>query len=378
VSRADPQGGLGEQPAAPPPAQPQPPGRQRGSPTAVALLVVLALAFLVQLAAGRFRGADPLLLYRLGALHWPSLAAGDWWRLGGYSFLHVGLLHFALNAWALWLLMPAVEAHYGGAAALGTYAAAVLGAGAASAFSASLDGAQELPGLAAGASGGIAGLFGAQLALLFRLRGLLPPEVLRAWGRALLINLLLNGFLAFEAWLGHLPIDNAGHAGGLLTGVAAGLVAPLLVPRPGPLRRTAGLLLVGCALVLAAMEGTAAARAAHPATHRLRGPGLQAELPFPLVQLAEGRAGAPAGVSLSAEVAREQQPLALAPGADVVRLGRRSWLRRRRQGTDEDEQLQLLAADGPGRLRITVSCAQPDCRSIDEVAEQLGRTLELR
>src|SRR5205814_5814953 len=56
----------------------------------------------------------------------------DWWRLGSYAFLHIGWAHIAMNAWALWILAPQLEATYGSNQTMGLFASTAIAGGGAS------------------------------------------------------------------------------------------------------------------------------------------------------------------------------------------------------------------------------------------------------
>ena len=355
---------------------------RRLSPSTLGLTLALSLAFLLQSWAGGWVTDDPLALYRLGALHWVSILAGDWWRLGSYAFLHVGPQHFLLNMWALWILMRPIEGIFGPAGALGLFSATALAGGAASAYWAWHGGNPYL--VAAGASGGIAGLFGARIGLLVRLRHRLPPEAIRSELQGLLINLALNGLLAYEAATGGIPLDNAAHLGGLGAGALLALGAPIPALGARLHQRLTGALLLGCAFALAGMEGAAAARAARPRTWTLDGPGVTAQAPWMLVPLRDepGQADGPGGIDLQARISRDAQPLELPEGGEAVRLGDRTWLRLRLAGSDPRHQyVALLAQEGAGRLIVSVKCGGALCGKVaDAAAEQLAtsfRTLPL-
>jgi len=314
MSPVDPLGGLGHpghgganlpgDPSPPtrrPPAGPGAPQGPRvgfrlqasGTPTAWALVLVLGGFFIAQCALGDWNMEDPLALFRLGALHWLSVLDGDFFRLGAYSFLHIGVAHFLLNAYALWILMRPIELSYGSVSALGIYAAAVIGGGAASmAWAIHSNNAFML---AAGASGGIFGLFGAQISLWLRLRSRLPPEASKLAVRGLVMNLLLNVFISWQAAANGMALDNSAHLGGIATGLFFGLAAPLAV-LPGRFwQKPAQALLVLATFALASMEGAAVARAIHPHTRLLQGPGVAADAPWMLVPATPGIAVAREG-----------------------------------------------------------------------------------
>ena len=69
----------------------------RRAPVTVALLIAIGIGYVLQLVFG-----DGLTA--LGANYGPAIRAGQYWRLVTSMFLHGGLLHLALNAWALYQL----------------------------------------------------------------------------------------------------------------------------------------------------------------------------------------------------------------------------------------------------------------------------------
>jgi rhomboid protease GluP len=357
------------------------------APMTLSLIAVLGLAFFLQSWAGGWSTSDRSALYRLGALHWVAVLDGDWWRLGSYAFLHVGFAHFLLNSWAIWVLMRPLEGVFGGVGSLGLWTLGAVAGGAASMAWARHGGNPWI--VAAGASGGVASLFGARLGLVLRLRKKLGPQELKAELANLFITVLLNVALAFEAATGGIPLDNAAHLGGL----AAGALAAALMPIPAlgvKLReRLVGLFLLATAFGLAAMEGAAAARAVRPHTRALDAKAFTADLPWQLVPLRQydGIAIGPAG-PLRAELVRDAEPLAVAPdelpeGAELVQLGGRAWVHQRAAFTEGQHQgellVQLLSPDGDGRLRVEVTCYGPGCGPLAEsAAAQIARTLRTR
>ena len=404
----DPLGGLGSPaPHHPPPAAPASgpapqrlvatgPPPLRKTPTAVALVLVLGAFFIAQSWLGDWDMQEPLAIFRLGALNWSAVLAGDVFRLGSYSFLHFGLPHFLLNAWALWILMRLIESAYGSVSALGLYAISVIAGGLGSTFSALAGQNPYL--LAAGASGGIAGLFGAYVALWLRLRKRLPPEASRAALRMLVANFGLNVLIALLASANGTALDNSAHLGGLAAGLLFGLLAPLAVLPRRFWSRPAQVALVLAAFALASMEGAAVARAVHPHTRLLRGEGCSAETPWMLVPVIGlvavdesapawlqlplaahvGVAVSPGGIGLRALIARSSAPLLIAPGSEAVPIGDRTWLRLRDQGNNPEEEVQILSArQGTGSLLIKVLCDTEKCHGAmaDEAAIQLARTL---
>jgi membrane associated rhomboid family serine protease len=336
-------------------------------PTTVALLLALAAVF----AAEAIVGGDPAVessaaLLRLGALYLPAVLDGDWWRIGSYAFLHIGWLHIAFNGYALWILMPQIELTFGSNLALGFFAATALAGGSASALWSLHSGHHAL---AAGASGGVFGLFGATIALYLRIRRQLPEEARKRIVRTIAVNLLINLAIAFKA-----PVDNAAHLGGLFSGLLLGLVAPRAREPRTALHRAVQGALIGCALLIAAMEGAAVARAVKPKPRTLRGAGVEAQVPGLFVPLEPGLAGIPGAAMIG--ISSDREALRIEPGEDAVRIGERTWLRER---TTEKgaEVTRLAASDGGGRVVIELWCGADFCRgpSGERICEQVAHTL---
>jgi membrane associated rhomboid family serine protease len=143
----------------------------------------------------------------------------EWWRLVSCVFIHIGLLHFAVNMWALWNVGILAERLFGNFRFFAIYLLSGLGG---SIFSLYLSPAAA----SAGASGAIFGIIGA-LIPFFLSRELSIPQPL---SRRILLNLLIivgiNLFIGFTIK----GIDNAGHIGGLMTGIGAGFLLKRRLP----------------------------------------------------------------------------------------------------------------------------------------------------
>lgn len=182
----------------------------RVAPLTWLLLGAIVAVFGLELLSGAT--ADGRVLVRLGA-NVPELVwEGQWWRLITAMFLHGGVLHLLLNAWALYQLGGLFEAWMGSGRMALTYFATGIAGSLASLFF--LRG-----GISVGASGAIFGVLGALVGILVRRRDRLRPQA-----KQLLAQLLMwagiNVFLGFST-----PnIDNAAHLGGAAAGVALGLV----------------------------------------------------------------------------------------------------------------------------------------------------------
>lgn len=197
-----------------------------------AIAVILVACFAGELALG-VHPVDPRTeeLLRAGAGFGPALARGEWWRLLSATLLHAGLVHLGFNLWALWSGGRFAEHVFGNRSFAALYLLSALGGSLLSTTFHPL-------GVFVGASGAIFGVYGALLTFAITHRGVFPPEVLRRQRNSLAGFLLYNVAFAFA----DPRIDLAGHAGGLLTGLAAGWLLRRNLARPSDhvRRRIAG------------------------------------------------------------------------------------------------------------------------------------------
>lgn len=184
-----------------------------------ALVALNVLIFLAMLADGAgLIEANSAVHLRWGANYGPLTKDGQWWRLAASVFLHFGLIHLAMNMWALWSAGGLVERLYGNAVFLAIY----LFAGLTGSFASLYWNTDRV--VSAGASGAIFGVFGALAAFVLREPGSVPKSVLKNLAGSTLIFIVYS--VAFGAAVS--GIDNAAHAGGL----AGGFLAGLLLSRP--------------------------------------------------------------------------------------------------------------------------------------------------
>jgi rhomboid protease GluP len=183
------------------------------------LLALNIAAYIWVAFTGGFGDTRSLLEH--GALYGPLVTRGEYWRIVTAAFLHGGLLHIALNMFALMQVGSYLEALVGSARMLAIYTVALIGSGIAVVLFSPND-------VTVGASGAIFGIFGALVAIGIRL----GPR-----GRDLIAQTLpivgLN--LAFGFSIPN--ISNAGHIGGLVSGFLAGLA--IFMVRPGDAVREA-------------------------------------------------------------------------------------------------------------------------------------------
>lgn len=195
-------------------------------------------------------GALLLSQHSLGAIELTRLLAwganlgsftvnGQWWRLLTELFLHLSLLHLAVNMWVLWNIGRLTERLYGPALFLGLYLACGCLSG--------LGSIVWNPSLATlGASGAIFALFGAFFAYLLQHRREVPWSIARAhW-------LSTAAFVLFNLLAGMMQqgIDNAAHVTGLVSGFGLGWILARPIARVQG--RVAALQLLAAAAVVVA------------------------------------------------------------------------------------------------------------------------------
>lgn len=135
---------------------------------------------------------------------------GDYIPILGSGFLHFGLIHLAVNMFALWVIGRDTELILGRARYLSVYAVSILGGSAAVML-------LQTGAVTAGASGAVFGLLGAQAVILMRLRRS-PAPVLTVVALNVVISITIPGI---SLW---------GHLGGLVAGAAA-TAAVLFAPQ---------------------------------------------------------------------------------------------------------------------------------------------------
>jgi membrane associated rhomboid family serine protease len=197
----------------------------RGLTVTNVLLLVMVAMYGLEVAVG---GAGSLMggprtgvLVRLGASvgyactidgRLIGIGAGEQWRLLSAIFLHAGLLHIAMNGYALWAFGNIVEQELGKARFLLIFFIGGLFASVASfAF-----GVPTIPGV--GASGAIFAIFGAFVGYSWRRRDLaFYAGRIRTAVTLIVINAVFSLSVPGIDWRAHL----GGFVGGLVMGLAA-------------------------------------------------------------------------------------------------------------------------------------------------------------
>jgi rhomboid protease GluP len=183
----------------------------RGAPFTTAVIGICWLVFALDAFSPHTSGLGSLMI--AGAIIPPAVLQGQWYRLVTSGFLHFNLMHILFNSYALFQAGVFVEYVYGTSRYAVIYLVALVGGGIAAYFS--TIGTMQVT---AGASGAIMGVFGAMAVLAFKL----PPLRRELFQAAILPIALTLGYGFFNT-----GISNAGHIGGLITGViAAALITP--------------------------------------------------------------------------------------------------------------------------------------------------------
>ncbi|HEX4421985.1 MAG TPA: rhomboid family intramembrane serine protease [Kofleriaceae bacterium] len=229
------------------------------------LLTGVLVAVWTSVALGIGETSDIGVLTRAGALVHAMIAGGEWWRLIACLFLHVGTVHFLLNALGLVVLGRLAEEMFGSARTIAVFGAAGIAGSLASYVASPV-------GISAGASGAVFGLLGAVFVEITWHR----DRYLVAWKRgmwgalaAITVGQLGYGFL-------YPAIDQWAHAAGLVAGAAFGAAlsphakwarAGLYLGRAmalgfGVFAITAAVLVIGTPLVTSLTRGGTARRIA--------------------------------------------------------------------------------------------------------------------
>ena len=178
------------------------------------LLVGIGAVFLTQIIVGQ--GLTSLLV----GDNYSAFVAGfykpfflkyhEYWRILTGATIHGGLIHVLMNGYALLLFGRLVEMLSNRAHLAIVFLLACIGGGLLSLY--------FIPdGVSVGASGGIVGLLGYVTIYAFRRRKFISHE----FRKSLLINI---AFLFFFGLVLFNVVDNYGHLGGLIVGIAYGLV----------------------------------------------------------------------------------------------------------------------------------------------------------
>ena len=145
----------------------------------------------------------------------------QWWRLISSAFVHMDITHILFNGYGLYVVGPLIERFYGKSRFIVLYFGTAILSALASLF---LNDA-----VSGGASGALYGLVGAMLVLGYKYRKQLPERISRALTRGMLPWVIFGIGIGFFDFL---PMDNAAHIGGLLSGALLALIMKSKLARP--------------------------------------------------------------------------------------------------------------------------------------------------
>jgi rhomboid protease GluP len=169
-----------------------------------ALMAITTIIYLLQMVSQFVLGGD--YLAAIGMKVNSLIIQGQLWRLVTPVFLHANILHIAFNMYALYVIGPFVERFYGRGRFLALYFIAGFTGNVGSFLFSSAN--------SLGASTAIFGLLAAEGVFFYQNRGLFGKMA-----RSSLINVIM--IAAVNLIIGLSPgIDNWGHLGGLIGGVA--------------------------------------------------------------------------------------------------------------------------------------------------------------
>jgi|GEM_PF-540148 len=183
------------------------------------LAMIGIYAFLMVKHPGQgYTGWSAAVLVGRGANWWPATHDGQWWRLGTYVFLHIGLVHIAFNLIALAQTGPLVEKAFGRGRMLFFFVLTGVVGGVASLL-------LTPGGFSAGASGAVMGLIGVGAGWGHRDGTTIGREVRNQMIKWALYTMAFGLIVNMRGGFGF-RVDNAAHGAGLVTGAALGYLTP--------------------------------------------------------------------------------------------------------------------------------------------------------
>lgn len=184
---------------------------------ALALLLAINIAVFLFMV---FSGVSPMNpnimdLYRFGGVSQRLLNIGEYWRLGTSMFVHGGLAHLVMNLLALFISLTYLRGTLRAWMLIIIYLICGVAASLTSAYW--YDNV-----LSVGASGAIAGFFG--VLLVWTLTRVFPEPANQQIRSQIIAIIMITAILGVTGLMGGNDVDNAAHAGGLLTGILLGAV----------------------------------------------------------------------------------------------------------------------------------------------------------
>lgn len=185
--------------------------------TPVIFYLNLLMFIIVSVYDKNFWYPSPSALLLFGADAPALTIGGDWWRLITACFIHIGILHFAANMFALMQLGFILENFVGSL----RLAAGYIFFGIAGNVASNWWYADSYMNMSAGASGAIFGLLGFFLALVTTefVRKESRMRLLKSIGLTILINVIISL---------NAHINSAAHFGGMIAGIVGGYLIWIL------------------------------------------------------------------------------------------------------------------------------------------------------
>ena len=218
------------------------------------LIVLIISMYFIEVSLNAVYSDKTLIV--LGAKWNEGIRNGEYWRFLSSTLLHGNLFHLFVNLAAIYIFGKEVESIFGTFRYLLVYLISSWGAGLLS-FTLS-------QGISIGASGAIFGIIGALVIFFYRQQEKLSGAKLKfkSMYTLVIINLLF-GFMIPR-------IDNAGHIGGLLSGVISSwFIAPeykiqkdenyqklIIIKKPDSIRLISGLMVVSSILFFLTIQAT--------------------------------------------------------------------------------------------------------------------------
>jgi rhomboid protease GluP len=183
--------------------------------TTPCLVGLNVLVFVVMVASGiSLMTPNAVELVKWGANYGPLTLGREPWRLVTSMFVHIGLLHVLFNMWCLWGLGTLGERLLGSWNLLVLYLLSGVGGGI-------LSLAFHPHRVSAGASGAIFGIAGGLIATIYVKKTPISGAPMKQTLKSLVLFVGYNLLYGMRG-----GIDNMCHLGGLVSGLALGLLMP--------------------------------------------------------------------------------------------------------------------------------------------------------
>src|SRR5713101_3129796 len=183
-------------------------------PVTSGIIGINVLVFVAMTLSGVSPGMPQVpQLVKWGADFGPLTLTTQPWRILTSNYIHIGIIHIALNMWCLWNLGILAERIFDRWTYFLTYTVCGLSGSLASLW-------WHPMGVGAGASGAIFGMAGGLISALYLGHLPVPPQALKSTLKS------LGSFAGYNLFFGAVVpgIDNSAHLGGLISGLALGAV----------------------------------------------------------------------------------------------------------------------------------------------------------